>query len=322
MNNIKQQKFKKFLPIVITTVFVLIAIGGIVRSTGAGMGCPDWPKCFGQYIPPYDISQLPADYKTQYAVAGRVIADFSPIKTWIEYFNRLAGVWTGFALLILAYFSFGYRKSDKKIFWLTQLSLFLVILNGWLGSKVVSTHLMPGVITAHMLLAIFLVFCLQQIKHFLTESSIPALSKNIENLKKYKGLALVLLILTLVQVVFGTQVREQIDHITNSEPNLARSNWLDRLGSIFFIHRSYSIVLILGYFYLLRKLMEDFKESLVIQRLCINIALIIIAEIAAGVSLAYFSFPAALQPIHLLLSIILMSYQYELYAVLKLFSKK
>lgn len=309
----KQQKYQKSLMIVIFTVFSLIAVGGLVRSTGSGMGCPDWPKCFGQFIPPTDISQLPVDYKEQFAVSGRVIADFSPVKTWIEYINRLFGVWTGIAVLILSYFSFAYKSEKPRVFWGSQLALFLVILNGWLGSKVVATHLEPGVITAHMILAILLIFVLQHLKHISIKLE---RIKTVESLKKYKNILWVMLILTFIQVILGTQVREQIDHITNLEPNLAKSNWVDRLDYVFYIHRTFSAVILIGVVSLLKKLMQDYKDTLVVQKLCISIALVLIGEIAGGAILAYFSFPAIVQPIHLLLSVFLMSYMYELIVVL------
>ena len=119
---------------------MVILAGGIVRSTGSGMGCPDWPKCFDRYIPPTDISQLPANYKQKY-VEGRLkknekfakylesmgkaeLADrirhdksitipeeFNPTKTWVEYVNRLVGVLAGFILLLTFAYSFIYKKN-------------------------------------------------------------------------------------------------------------------------------------------------------------------------------------------------------------------
>lgn len=308
-----KNRFKKFLPIVIFTVFALIFIGGMVRSTGAGMGCPDWPTCFGKVVPPTSIDELPADYRTKFARPGRIVAVFNPVHTWTEYINRMAGVWTGIASITLLVLSFAYKKENKKIVRLSALSLFFVVLNGGVGAMVVRSHLHPNVITVHMLLTIFLTFALAQLKY----ETFPITFQRKYDVDKYKDFLWVLVTFLVIQVVLGTQVREQIDVITNTEPNLSRTNWLERLDMIFYIHRSFSILILLGFSYTLRKIMEEFKDHAFVQKKCIHIMLTLIGVVTAGVILAYLAFPAFAQPIHLLFAILLAYFIYELIVILK-----
>lgn len=306
-------RFNKFLPVVIITVFALILIGGMVRSTGAGMGCPDWPTCFGKIVPPTSIDQLPSDYQTRFARAGRSVAIFNPIHTWTEYFNRMAGVWTGIASIILFVLSFAYKKDNRKVVAYSGIALLLVILNGGVGAVVVRSHLHPVIITVHMLLAIFLAFSLAHIKYEVT----PLEFSGKHDVNRYKDFLWVLVGMIIIQIIMGTQVREQIDIITNNEPNLARSNWLGRLDTIFYIHRSFSILILLGFSYTLRRIMEEFKDNSYVQRKCISIMLTLISVITAGVILAYMSFPAFAQPLHLLFAILLSYFIYELLLIIK-----
>lgn len=308
-----KNRFKKFLPIVIFTVFALIFIGGMVRSTGAGMGCPDWPTCFGKVVPPTSIDELPADYRTKFARPGRIVAVFNPVHTWTEYINRMAGVWTGIASITLLVLSFAYKKENKKIVRLSALSLFFVVLNGGVGAMVVRSHLHPNVITVHMLLTILLTFALAQLKY----ETFPITFQRKYDVDKYKDFLWVLVTFLVIQVVLGTQVREQIDVITNTEPNLSRTNWLERLDMIFYIHRSFSILILLGFSYTLRKIMEEFKDHAFVQKKCIHIMLTLIGVVTAGVILAYLAFPAFAQPIHLLFAILLAYFIYELIVILK-----
>src|SRR3954466_8739046 len=87
-------------------VFLVIIAGSVVRATGSGMGCPDWPKCFGKWVPPTDVSQLPADYKEVYAGEHHAVAEFNALNTWTEYLNRLAGAILGILIFLQFIFSF------------------------------------------------------------------------------------------------------------------------------------------------------------------------------------------------------------------------
>src|SRR5690606_25316889 len=102
MTNLRQviddkiiDRYKRCVSCTLVTLYLLVMIGGIVRATGAGMGCPDWPTCFGSWIPPTDVSQLPDNYKEIYGAELKGEIEFNPVKTWIEYVNRLFGVFTG-----------------------------------------------------------------------------------------------------------------------------------------------------------------------------------------------------------------------------------
>jgi cytochrome c oxidase assembly protein subunit 15 len=124
MGLVSTRGFYKLCLTTLVAVYFLIAVGGIVRATGSGMGCPDWPKCFGNWVPPTSIEQLPPDYKESYSAlrekknvkfakylqvigmtdtANKILndqsilveADFNAVKTWIEYLNRLVGVVIG-----------------------------------------------------------------------------------------------------------------------------------------------------------------------------------------------------------------------------------
>ena len=90
--------FQKLALLTVIVVYVLILIGGIVRSTGAGMGCPDWPKCFGSWVPPTDASQLPSNYQQIFGAKLKGEVEFNVFKTWTEYLNRLFGAFTGLVI--------------------------------------------------------------------------------------------------------------------------------------------------------------------------------------------------------------------------------
>ncbi|WP_372655281.1 heme A synthase [Halobacteriovorax sp.] len=308
----RHPKFRKLLSICIFTLFFLILVGGLVRSTGSGLGCPDWPKCFGQYIPPMSISELPVDYKEQYKVAGKVIADFNPVKTWIEYINRLVGATTGILVFLMALASSSYKNENKSIIYLSWATVFAVGFNGWLGSIVVSTHLKPVIITLHMLAAVATVFLLIEAKVRSDENNlIFHLKKEVG--KPIKSLLVFIILLTFGQIILGTQVREGIDHL--SHDGVSRDLWISKLGLEYFIHRSYSALIVIAHVVLFMKVSKLGSIHSRVMRWSQITCAIVLVNILSGITLAYGSVPPAAQPVHLLFGLMLACAQYFLFTL-------
>ncbi|TGE10407.1 COX15/CtaA family protein [Hymenobacter fodinae] len=329
------RRFRFIGILTVIAVYALILVGGIVRSTGSGMGCPDWPRCFGTWVPPTHISQLPANYKEVYTaqrveknkklaaklermgfhqVAGDIFAhpsqyietDFNPVKTWIEYINRLVGVLIGFFMILTVVFAAPYWKRDRPVFWLAFASFVLTLVQGWLGSLVVSTNLLPIMVTIHMGLALLIVALLiyavdRSQREQVTWQSVRAVPG-------LTGWLWVAILLTFGQIVLGTQVREQIDMVAFSNNYLNRAEWVGQLGGSFRFHRTFSAVLLLVNVYVAYRmyLLPSRKLHIMATAILACIGL----EILAGVTLAYFSFPAIVQPVHLTVATLLFGAQF------------
>ena len=330
-------RFQKISLITIVLLFVLILAGGVVRSTGSGMGCPDWPKCFGRYVPPVSAAQLPKDYKQKY-IAGRlaknqkfaktldvfgfsdlarhiredrsilVPEEFNAAQTWTEYVNRLIGALTGFALMLTAIFSFSYRKENKLIPFLCVFNLILVGFQGWLGSIVVSTNLVAWVVTVHMLLALailalaIITYHLAKIygKHKLETSPITHV------------ITLFALIISIVQIAFGTEVREKIDAVASHLQGGYREDWINDAGSIFYQHRDVAILVLLINIALYALIRHGFSRHSAQQQLMSFTFLMIMLQIVTGIILSYWALPPVAQAAHILLASLVFGAQFYL----------
>jgi cytochrome c oxidase assembly protein subunit 15 len=310
-------------------VYFLILVGGIVRTTGSGMGCPDWPRCFGSWTPPTSVNQLPSDYKENYSAyrnkknqkfarylrligmnstADQILsdksileeADFNPVKTWIEYTNRLVGVAVGFFIVVLFYKSISFRKSSPEIFWLSLAMLILVIFQGWFGSIVVSTNLTRWTITVHLFLALLMVTLLIYLLHKSKEN------ETADSKPSSRWWLIACIITLLVQIFFGTEVRGTIDSLVASMP---RESWIGQLGADFIVHRSFSwIVLIFNTI-----LFFQIRKTIALKTLSLAAFLLILCSLATGIVMAYFNIPAAIQPIHLLIATLAFGFQLLLF---------
>lgn len=308
-------RFRRLGALTIFAVYFVILVGGIVRASGAGMGCPDWPTCFGQWVPPTDESQLPANYHEIYAARGYENTAFNPVKTWTEYTNRLVGVTIGFLIFLTAWSSRIYLQADKTIFYLA-LSVFLLVgFQGWLGSAVVASNLKPLMITLHMLLALGIVALLI---YAIARSQKPLLQAIDTHwlTPRFATVLKVAMGMTLLQIAMGTQVREAVDYIAHEHSYIERQYWRDSFPIIFYVHRSFSSIILFTNLWLVWKIREQAAAGSLLLRLGYFLAGLIVTAILAGVSLDRLGFPAFAQPVHLLMANLIFGAQFFLFICL------
>lgn len=294
-NPISERRFRRFGILTIASVFFLIFIGGLVRSTGSGMGCPDWPTCFGQWVPPTHVSQLPANYKEIYKVAGHEIADFDTYKTWTEYVNRLIGVLTGFFVFLTVVFAFPYLKTKPKIFWLSFGALLLTGFQGWIGARVVATNLAHWMVTIHMLIALVIVALLI---YTITESQQFELTQLNED-RSLKLIMMAVLAVSLIQTISGTQVRENVDAVAIVAGEANRAHWIELLGGMFIFHRSFSAISLLLTVMVVYKFRNAFARDTIMYKSTLALIILIAAQILSGKVLDNLGFPKHIQSLHL-----------------------
>lgn len=305
-------RFRRLGTLTIFAVYIVILAGGIVRASGAGMGCPDWPTCFGQWIPPTDESQLPQNYHEIYAQRGYQNTEFNPVKTWTEYCNRLVGATTGFLVLLTAWASRIFLKTDKTIFMLSLASAFLIGFQGWLGSSVVASNLKPAMITLHMLLALIIVaLIIYTIARSQKETFWPMDNKQLPG--RFRRILIVAMMMTLLQVIMGTQVREAVDFIAHEHDYIDRQYWRDDFPIIFYVHRSFSSLILLTNLWLVWKLRCVIDTQNVLSKAGTVLIGLIAVAILAGISLDRLGFPAVAQPIHLLMANLIFGLQFFIF---------
>tara|TARA_A100001015_G_scaffold251930_1_gene291235 strand:+ start:2322 stop:3350 length:1029 start_codon:yes stop_codon:yes gene_type:complete len=324
-----KNKFKFLTRLSLFLVYLVILAGATVRMTGSGMGCPDWPKCFGYYIPPVEQSQVLFQPNSKYYKGEMIIYNeekllvaksnfissnfinlnnwgtyekhdyiiFNPVHTWIEYINRLIGAISGIPILLFTIISVVYFKKYKYLTFISILTVLCMGFQAWLGKTVVDSNLAPFKITFHMLMALLIIALLI---YLVNSSSKFTIKKN----NIFINFLFVAVMLTLIQIVLGTQVRQFVDEQANVYYD--KFQWFNEIPKVYEYHRTFSLVVIavnFGLFYLNKKLnLGNNYISYVIVLLFI--------EALSGVVMFYFDFPFGSQTIHLFIASLIFGFQF------------
>ena len=285
------KSFRKFALSTTIATYILIFVGGLVRVSGAGLGCPDWPKCFGRWIPPINISQLPPDIDPNL---------FNFTLAWIEYFNRLVGVTIGFLILITAILSIIYFRKVTRIWLSSVAALVLVAYQGWQGGQVVASKLQPLLVSAHLVIALIiaglLIYATQQAYYL----EYPQADKGAVYPRRSKLWLTILWICGILQVILGTQVRSALEILEANFPSTSAAQLVTRIGGVNYAHSLLGIIIgvftcYVGYIII--------KQSRNISRLVKEGArwmiILVLAQVTFGVVLMIAGAPAIMQLFHL-----------------------
>jgi len=330
-----KNRFPAIVKVTLISLYLIFLAGSIVRMTGSGMGCPDWPKCFGYYIPPTSEEQITWQPNSTYEegiiiiknevlyVAERKVntssvfdetnweeytkheyATFNKFHTWVEYINRLITVLSGFIFLFLLAGSLKFRKENKWIPILSFIAFFFMLVEAFLGKMVVDSNLKPTMITVHMVIGLLIIGLILRLLFIIREE---------KTIFKYHSLfnklLIVSIIFSIIQIAMGTQVRQFIDEqvklfgFENKEYSLMNPSFK------FYFHRSFTIAIILvnfGLFYLNQLHKLGYK-------LIKWILVLLFLETITGILMYYAEFPLGTQAVHLLSGALLFGVQFYLW---------
>ncbi|MDF1815506.1 MAG: COX15/CtaA family protein [Verrucomicrobiales bacterium] len=252
--------YRRMLTGVLAFLLILVFVGAIVRASGAGLGCPDWPTCWGCLIPPWKADQIDVEkidfekFRKKAERLGRdpnevtpetILASFNPVHTWTEFINRLVSLPIGlFSLASVVFALVMPSVRDRGKFRIVAVvSLLIILINAWMGREIVYSGLKPGIITTHLALAMLLIV-------LLVYGIWIARSRPVE-INATRGLVWTVLILfglVVTEGIMGAQVREMTDELAKSHIGEDRAGWIAEIGKtpIYLVHRSFSWLIVIA----------------------------------------------------------------------------
>ena len=188
-------KFRKLVWLTTFMTLDLVMFGGFTRLTDSGLGCPDWPGCYGTSSPFIAHMQIAA------AHAAMPSGPVSMTKAWIEMIHRYFAMAIG--VLIIAQMAIAWRARIKRLplhvspWWPTAL-LGLIVVQGVFGAWTVTMKLQPIIVTTHLMLGLLLLGSLAWLAARMTP--LPAFEPDAA---RWRVAALAALVLLVVQIALG-----------------------------------------------------------------------------------------------------------------------
>jgi cytochrome c oxidase assembly protein subunit 15 len=209
----------------------LIMFGAFVRLTDAGLGCPDWPGCYGSVTPVGAMQSIKE--------AANALPD-GPVtlpKAWIEMIHRYVGAGLGLLIISIAWLAWRHRQTLKQSPALASFIVLLVCVQGAFGAWTVTHRLMPLVVTSHLVLGMFLLACMTwlaaRFKHHATVAAVA---------QKWLPWVSVGVLILFIQIALGGWVSTNYAALACMDFPTCNGQWLPVMD----VKSGYSLVRALG----------------------------------------------------------------------------
>ncbi len=224
--------YKKLILFTALLAFCVVVLGAFVRLSDAGLGCPDWPGCYGQLSPAHAAEEIAQ------AHAAHPGGPVSHAKAWKEMTHRYFASTLGLLIVVIGIWSWRKRAHLKQAIGLPSFLIALVILQGLFGMWTVTLKLTPWVVTTHLLggmtTFVLLVWLLQRQRHKLLQ--LPA---QVRALRVHAVLALVAV---FIQIALGGWVSSNYAALACTDFPTCHGSWWPTMDA----HQAFEIFRPLG----------------------------------------------------------------------------
>lgn len=303
--------YRRLIKITLVLTFGIIVLGAFVRLSDAGLGCPDWPGCYGHITVPNEAHEI---------VAAEAKFPQQPVevkKGWIEMAHRYFASALGLLIIAIAWIAWRQRVELRQPVGLPLFLVLLVMFQGMLGMWTVTLRLYPAVVTAHLIGGMT---TLAALTWLLMRQYRGRTASGIMQFSDLKRFALVALVVLSVQILLGGWVSANYAALACTDFPLCHGSWAppadyanafqplrnlgrtasgellhqDALTAIHWVHRIGALVTlcVVGYFafLLFRHAQLKAQAVAVITALC--------AQIGLGIANVWFGLPLAIAVAH------------------------
>lgn len=214
-----RQRMLLLVSVTLFLTFDLIVFGAFTRLSDSGLGCPDWPGCYGESSP--FAAAHPISLAQNLMPTGPV----THVKAWIEMIHRYAAMVVGLLIVVQVVSAVRWRREDGIKVALPLFTLFWVCLQGAFGAWTVTLKLQPIIVTGHLIGGMVLAALLQWQRQRLLWPELPTTSANSQAYLGIRGWAVAVFALLWVQIALGAWVSTNYAVLACQDFPQCQSSW-------------------------------------------------------------------------------------------------